>query len=200
MILLLSHTVLAEAATISLPAWAVTLISVAVSTIVTGIVGYVVKRSLDKYFKKKETKEVDLQDKLKDLEELKSDNMREQRREDMIAVVKAELIPVADKIDALIDKVSKTENGTLSSLRNDILTCYYRCCEKGYRGDWDFENIHHLFDAYKELNGNSFVRDVMTRFDELPSKEEYTKLKESEKQQKQRKIKSAGTRADHSEE
>lgn len=62
--------------------------------------------------------------------------------------------------------------GELSSLRNDILTCYYRCREKGYRGDWDYTNIHDLYDAYKQLHGNSFIDDVMKRFEALPAKEE----------------------------
>ena len=57
--------------------------------------------------------------------------------------------------------------GTLSSLRNDILTCYYRCVEKGYRNDWDYTNIHDLYKSYSELHGNSFVADVMERFDNL---------------------------------
>ncbi len=53
----------------------------------------------------------------------------------MQQIVDKAMAPVNKKIDVLMDKVSKTEEGTLSSLRNDILTCYYRCVEKGYRGD-----------------------------------------------------------------
>ena len=30
-----------------------------------------------------------------------------------------------------------------------------------------------MYDSYKDLNGNSYVEDVVNRFDELPTKEEY---------------------------
>ena len=71
-------------------------------------------------------------------------------------------------------------NGTLCSLRNTIKNCYYDCLNKGYRNDYDFENIHALFKAYKDLDGNSFIEDIMNRFDKLPSKDEYMRRKKEE--------------------
>lgn len=77
----------------------------------------------------------------------------------------------------IIERLGKIEGGTLSGLRDDILTCYYRCLEKGYRNDWDYTNIHDLHDAYTTLGGNSFIADIMTRFDNLPTKEEHDRKK-----------------------
>ena len=158
-----------------MPTWVITLISVAASALVSGVVGFLVKRALDKYFVKKDKEEQDRELRLQELDALREERMRRDRRNDVREVVQEEIKPLSEKVDILTDKVSKTEEGTLSSLRNDILTCYYRCVEKGYRGDWDFENIHHLYEAYSSLHGNSFVGDVIRRFDTLPTKEEFEK-------------------------
>ena len=74
--------------------------------------------------------------------------------------------------------------GTKCSLRNDILTLYYKCCEKGYRNDYDYQNIHEMYDAYQELDGNSFIKDIMKRFDELPVKESTVPTKTVERKTK----------------
>lgn len=80
---------------------------------------------------------------------------------------------IDSRIDALENKIDHVGDGTLSGLRNSILTCYYKCVEKKYRNDYDYQNMHHMYDSYKDLNGNSYVEDIMTRFDDLPTKEEY---------------------------
>lgn len=88
------------------------------------------------------------------------------------------MAPVNKKLSTISDRLEKVGNGTLSSLRNDILRCYYDCLAKGYRNDFDYENIHDLFESYENLNGNSFVADVLARFDALPTKEQFKKIKE----------------------
>ena len=92
--------------------------------------------------------------------------------------------PIVDtfvkRLDKLDEKLDAIGDGTLSTLRNDILSCYYKCSEKKYRNDNDYTNIHDMYDSYKRLNGNSFVADVIERFDALPAKEEYFKRLEQE--------------------
>lgn len=151
--------------TIDIPVWAITLLSVAASAVVSGIIGYLIKRSLDKYFQNKDKKEQEQLAHEQELLDLREEKVRQTRRADLEEILKARIDPISERLDRLSD-------GTLSSLRNDILTCYYRCREKGYRGDWDYTNIHDLYEAYKELHGNSFIDDVMKRFDALPAKEE----------------------------
>lgn len=155
------------------PMWVISLISLVVSTAVTTVVGLVITRAVKRHYKQKDEKEAATEAELAELKRRRDSETRTMLRQDVQQVVDNAIQPVTEKIDILVDKISKTEEGTLSSLRNDILTCYYRCVEKGYRGDWDYENIHHLFAAYSALNGNSFVGDVMKRFDELPTREDY---------------------------
>lgn len=87
-------------------------------------------------------------------------------------LIRNEIKTLNEKVEALDVKLDPICDGTMSTLRDSILSCYYKCSEKGYRNDYDYENIHHMFDAYHELKGNSFVEDVMNRFDRLPVKEE----------------------------
>ena len=96
-----------------------------------------------------------------------------------------------ERLDRLDDKLDAIGDGTLSTLRNDILSCYYKCNEKGYRNDNDYTNIHDMYDSYKRLNGNSFVADVIERFDALPAKEEYYKKKEQAAKKKKTSSKQA---------
>ena len=153
---------------VEIPGWVVTLISVGLSAVVSGVVGYLIKRSFDKYFQKKDREEADQKAQEAELRKFRDEQTRNQRREDLNEILSKRIDPINQKLDVL-------SNGTLSSLRNDILTCYYRCREKGYRGNWDYTNIHDLYDAYVDLDGNSFVEDLMNRFDSLPAKEEVVK-------------------------
>lgn len=114
--------------TLEIPGWAITLISVAASAIVSGIIGYIVKRSLDRYFKKKDDEEQERIAHEQELLDLREEKHRQARRADLEEILSQRIDPINAKLDILSD-------GTLSSLRNDILTCYYRCREKGYRGD-----------------------------------------------------------------
>lgn len=98
--------------------------------------------------------------------------------------------PLKDDLSNLNDNLEKLSDGTLSTLRNDILTCYYKCTEKGFRNEYDSENVHHMFDAYRELNGNSYVADIVCRFDRIDTKEEY-EAKQKRKKAKRSKKKSA---------
>ena len=147
--------------------WIIAIISLVVTTAITTTVGILIKKAFDKHDKKQE-----------ELMSLRDARARDERNEDIKNIVKEEISPLSEQITSLSNDVSKIGNGTLSTLRNDILTCYYRCHEKGYRNDYDFTNIHDLYEAYERLNGNSFIGDVMERFDNLPTKEEYRKEQE----------------------
>lgn len=144
-----------------MPSWLTIILALGGTALINGVVAFVLSRTL---YKKAEKRDRDSEE----LEELREQRRREERKQDL----KLMLNPIEVKIDNIDSKLEKVENGTLSSLRNDILTCYYRCKEKGYRNDYDYQNIHHLYEAYDELHGNSFIADIMSRFDKLPVKED----------------------------
>ena len=137
----------------------VAIVSLVISTLsLPTIAGLIWKdlynRKVENSKKNKERKKQELQD-----------NIRE--------VVKDEISPLEQKVDNIANTLKLVEDGTLSTLRSDILKNYYDCVKKRHRNDDDYTNIHKLYQSYKNLNGNSFVKDVIARFDALPTKEEY---------------------------
>jgi len=147
------------------PTWIITLIiSATVPTIITTLISLYIKRKFASYFDEKA-----------ESAKLKEDKKKEDQNNQISEIIRNELIPIATELKNLSGQLSKIENGTLSSLRNDILVCYYKCFDKGYRNDYDYKNIHDMFNSYSTLNGNSFICDIMSRFDDLPSKEEFRK-------------------------
>jgi hypothetical protein len=141
----------------------------------------VIKHYLQKYIDARDAKNVEL-------EQLRHDKRREERKQEIREIVVESVEPInsqiedlSSKVDGINDQLKKVEDGALSTLRNDILTCYYRCAEKGYCNDYDYTNIHHMYESYDALKGNSFVADIIKRFDKLPRKEE-TKKKSNKKE------------------
>lgn len=58
--------------------------------------------------------------------------------------------------------------GTQASLRNDILSQYYACRDKGFRTSDDSENFRDMHSAYHALGGNSFIdSDVVPAFEAI---------------------------------
>ena len=124
----------------------------------------------------------DIYERKKENSEKRKKEKKEEFQENVREVIKEENKPIKDSIKEIDKKIDLVSDGTLCSLRNDIKNCYYDCLEKGYRNDYDFQNIHDLYEAYKGLGGNSFITDIMIRFDKLPPKDEYRKM-QAEKEQ-----------------
>ena len=106
---------------------------------------------------------------------VRHEQRQEERRKEIKEVVTEVITPIIKEVEIINNKTDLNSGANLSTLRNDILTCYYRCVDKGYRNDYDYTNMHDMYDSYKKLQGNSFVKDIMVRFDALPTKEEYDK-------------------------
>ena len=88
---------------------------------------------------------------------------------------------LSEKIDTLTKLLEETvkENETQkeiieiqsealqSSLRNDILQIYLKCKNKDGISNWERENVLHLYESYKKLNGNSFVEKCVNEILEM---------------------------------
>ena len=167
-----------------MPVWLTIILALGGSALISGVIGYILQRTIykraeerDKALEEEAKKE---QAEKKELESLRDEKIRQERINDIKEILK----PISNKIDKIDKKLDATAEGTLASLRNDILTLYYKCCEKGYRNDYDYQNIHEMYDAYQELDGNSFIADIMKRFDELPVKESTVPTKTVERKTK----------------
>lgn len=154
-----------------------------ISIIISAIVGPVCVLLVTSRLKRSELNQKMAEEEREKSEERIREGLKKERREEITEIVSSVIsektVPLTDEVKSIEHKLDKVADGTLSTLRNDILTCYYKCVDKGYRNDYDYQNVHHMFDSYRELNGNSYVADVVERFDKLPTKEEWEKKKKA---------------------
>jgi len=98
-----------------------------------------------------------------------------------VAPLENQIGTLDEKITTIDGRLAKVEDGTQDTLRDRILSAYYKCQEKGFHTRYDFENVHHMYRDYLALDGNSFVEDCMKKFDLLPGEEEYIKSSKKKK-------------------
>ena len=67
----------------------------------------------------------------------------------------------------VVVSVRKIGNGTRCQLRSEMLRIYYHCHEKGVIRQYEYENFVMLYEAYKALNGNTFVDKIYKEIQDL---------------------------------
>lgn len=103
---------------------------------------------------------------------------KKERQEEIREVFKSEIKPLEERLRIVEDLLKTDCEGTQAGLRNDLLNAYYTCAQKGFRTRYDSENFRDMFEAYTKLKGNSFIQhDVKNWFEEIPSKEEFERIK-----------------------
>lgn len=140
--------------------WAVSLV---VTALITALVTERVKRRINK-------NELDKLA-LTEAEKEKRDNaLRDKILAEVKATIKEEVVPIADRVVA-IEKCNEKQSIALqSTLRNDIHNKCSEGFEKGSISANDLEAVLHMFEAYQDLGGNSFIADEVARYRELPIK------------------------------
>ena len=76
-----------------------------------------------------------------------------------IGVLLGVIVPV-------IMSVKKIANGTRCQLRSEMLRIYYRNYEAKTIRQYEYQNFAELYDAYKALNGNSFIDEIFEKIKE----------------------------------
>ena len=149
--------------------WITPLISLAGSAIISATIGFIVTKWLTKHFEKKDREQA----KVKEAEdkdfEYRIDKIVEKHTE-----------PIDKELASIKEKLSKVADGTQDTLRDRILSSYYKCLEKGYRTEYDIENVNHMNKDYLALNGNTFVAECIEKFKNIPTQKEYEILKAKE--------------------
>ena len=60
----------------------------------------------------------------------------------------------------VIMNIKKIADGQKSLLRSEMLQIYYRNRKTGIIHQYEYENFVSLYEAYKALNGNSFIDKI----------------------------------------
>ena len=165
-----------------MPEWLITVISIAGSAVISTVIGFLVKRSLNKYFEKRDREQAERERQLSEAQKL-LDEKKERDLESMIdRIVDAHTHPIDKDLGEIRDKLAKVADGTQDTLRDRILSSYYKCLEKGYRTEYDIDNVNHMNRDYLALNGNTFVAECMEKFKHIPTQKEYDILKQKEEE------------------
>lgn len=158
-----------------LPAWVITLITLAGSTAITTIVGLIIKYKFDKEIKKKEAREATVKAQEEELRDFREKQQREERKKDLTEIIK----PLEEKIDNLHNNLDLNTTGTITLLR-DRMKCSLNFCKKqGFVTATDIANWMEMYNAYKDLGGNHFREYVDAwKFDmcNLPTEDEFNKI------------------------
>lgn len=166
----------------------IVLIPAAVTLVLSGILipicTKIVGRQMTKYFDKKDEEKAK-QDKDNAELALRRESEKAKELEDKIdSIVDNHTAPIDKELAQLTDKLAKVADGTMDTLRDRILSSYYKCLEKGYRTEYDIENVNHMNKDYLALNGNTFVSECMEKFKNIPTEKEYQIIKQREEERK----------------
>lgn len=71
----------------------------------------------------------------------------------------------------LQDKITKLGHGVQSSLRNSILSLYYKCMSRGSITMFEKQNLMEMYGSYKSLDGNHFISSCVESLKTLPVKD-----------------------------
>lgn len=148
------------------------ILSSAVSAVVTGIIGYLVKRSLDKYFEKKGKEEAEYKAKLEELNDLKQAASREEHRKDLTEVISSSILPIEEKLTKLHEKLDTNTEASTMLLRDAMKTDLLRCEAQDFATELDKFNWQELYNSYRKCGGNHFKEMVDTwrdRINALPN-------------------------------
>ena len=71
-----------------------------------------------------------------------------------------EIIALIGAITPMLVKQRKLSDGMKCQLRSDMLHIYYHNREAKTIRQYEYENFVFLYEAYKELKGNSFIDEI----------------------------------------
>ncbi len=77
-----------------------------------------------------------------------------------IATLITEIGILLGVIIPVIKSLKKISNGTKCQLRSEMLRIYYHHSERKVLRQYEYENFVKLYEAYKELGGNSFIDKI----------------------------------------
>lgn len=140
--------------------WIMPLISLAISTIVSTVVGLIVTRVIKKHFDKKDLKEDETRRKLIEADQIRDQQIRQERREDVEHAITKALAPVQTKIDLIGKKLDDNTDGTITLLRDRMKVKKDQLVDRGWATSSDVASWNDLYQSYKKLGGNHFKEYV----------------------------------------
>lgn len=106
-----------------------------------------------------------------DQKEKDAKELHYRRNEEKIAeIIDEKLSPLKDDIHKFSAQLTIQEQAIEAGLRNDLIAVYHECKQNKFRSETDTKNYYDMLEAYHKLGGNSYIKDVTKKFEELPLK------------------------------
>ena len=143
-----------------LPSWAIAVISLIGSTIVTTLVGLIIKQSFKKYLDKKE--ELDSESRRKDaeLKMFHDEEKRQQHRADIAEGVTTAIKPLDEKINRIEETLTLDKAATVTTIRATLKSLRDKYVAQGFADVGDKATWEELYNNYKSMGGNHFKEYV----------------------------------------
>lgn len=139
--------------------WLIAIISLAGSTIITTVIGLIVKRVLNRKFNEE-----------KELAELRAEKERQANAEVVRSTVKESVEPIREKVDFISDKVDTIARGTQAVLRDRLIQLYNYCTFQGYASLEQKQNFENMYTKYHSLGQNGVMDSCYEKMMEMPDK------------------------------
>ena len=143
-----------------LPSWAIAVISLIGSTIVTTLVGLIIKQSFKKYLDKKE--ELDSESRRKDaeLKMFHDEEKRQQHRADIAEGVTTAIKPLDEKINRIEETLTLDKAATVTTIRATLKSLRDKYVAQGFADVGDKATWEELYNNYRSMGGNHFKEYV----------------------------------------
>lgn len=106
-----------------------------------------------------------------DQKEKDAKELHYRRNEEKIAeIIDEKLASIKDDIHNFSAQLTVQEQAIEAGLRNDLIAVYHECKQNKCRSETDTKNYYDMLEAYHKLGGNSYIKDVTKKFEELPLK------------------------------
>ena len=115
-----------------LPSWAIAVISLIGSTIVTTLVGLIIKQSFKKYLDKKEELDSESRRKDADLKMFHDEEKRQQHRADIAEGVTTAIKPLDEKINRIEETLTLDKAATVTTIRATLKSLRDKYVAQGF--------------------------------------------------------------------
>lgn len=171
-----------------LPAWLITIISLVGSTIITTLIGLIIKHYFTKFMNKKEAEQLRREKEHRELESLKEQKHREERRADVLENLNLVLKPIETKIDNIESSLALDKEATIINIRSTMKSMRDKYKVQGYADVGDKATWEELYNSYRAMGGNHFKEYVDQWREEVKDLPSELKIRKPRKQRVKKEI------------
>lgn len=120
-----------------LPGWAITVISLIGSTMLTTLVGLIIKQSFKKYLDEKEERESEVRKKDAELKMFHDEEKRQQQKADITEGVTTAIKPLEEKVNRIERVLTQDKAATITNIRATLKSLRDKYIAQGFADTGD---------------------------------------------------------------